>query len=287
MFRFLFTVLFATALFSFCGCDEVGPNINLHGNGGDDTSGGNVDTNQKKMVLIEDFTATNCPNCPKARDIIDNLLSQYGDRMEVVEVHQGILSVPLEQGDPQLKTADGEALASYLGPPAYWPIGAINRVNWEVSPGTFSVLVDRSLWSTYVMQQLDSPLAVKLGLDFSFDDMSRKLSGSVTVNFLKTVSAPLNITVLITESGIEAAQLNGADVISGYIHHDVLRDIITNFSGDPVTGSKAAGSNWQYSISPYDIPQEWNADSCRIIAFVSQSAGSYEVLQALGTPLKN
>jgi len=286
--RSIFFLLLSSILLAFYSCEEVGPNINLNGGSGNDTTGGNVDTTQKKTVLIEDFTATNCPNCPKARDIIDNLLSQYPGRLEIVEVHQGILSVPLVNGDPELKTQDGEDLAAYLGPPAYWPIGAVDRRSWEVSPGDFERLVDRSLWTTYVAQQLDSPLSVKLGLNFNYDDANRILSGSVTVDFQRTITDPLNITVLVTESGIVAAQLDPQlNLLTDYVHRDVLRDVITNTTGDAVTGTKTAGSTWTYNLSPYTLSTEWIADSCRIIAFVSKSAGSYDVLQASGTPLKN
>ncbi|MFI5136064.1 MAG: Omp28-related outer membrane protein, partial [Chitinophagales bacterium] len=115
----------------------------------------------------------------------------------------------------------------------------------------------------------------------------RQLTGSITVNFVKTISDPLNITILITESGIVAAQLNGVVIDSSYVHHNVLRDIITNVTGDAVGGSKTAGTSWKYSLSTYTVNSDWNADSCRVIAFVSKAAGSYDVLQVLGTPLKN
>jgi thiol-disulfide isomerase/thioredoxin len=285
--RFSFILLIAPSLLAWWSCEEVGPNINFGGGGGSDTTGGSVDSTQPKTVLLEDFTATNCPNCPNASDIIHSLQNQYPGRIEAVSVHQGILSVQLEPDDPILKTQDGEDLADLLGPPAFWPIGTIDRVRWETSPGDFQLMVDRSLWSTYVAQQLDSPLAVLLGLSFDFDEAGRTLTGSVIVNFLRTISDPLNITILITESGIEAAQLDGLTVIPEYVHSNVLRDIVTYFSGDVVTGSKVQGTSWKYSIAPYTVAEEWNADSCRIIAFVSKSAGSYEVLQTLSTPLKD
>jgi len=284
-------LFFSSIFFAFFSCKEVGPNINLSGGGGgNDTSGGGVDTSQKKTVLIEDFTATNCTNCPKARDIIDNLLSQFPGRIEVVEAHEGILSYPLLNGDPALKTQDGLDLVKYLNDNAdapYWPIGAIDQKNWEVSPGIFDVLVDRNLWTTYVQQELDSSLAVKLGLNFSYNDVSRQLTGSVTVNFVKTISDALNITVLITESGIVAAQLDGGTIDSNYVHHDVLRDIITNVSGDAISASKTAGSLWTYTLAPYTVSSDWNADSCRVIAYVSKAVSALDVLQAMGTPLKN
>ena len=277
---------FLSLFFALSSCIELGPNVNLGGDGGTDTTGGNVDTTQKKMVLIEDFTATDCPNCPKATDIVNNLLATYPGRIEVVEVHEGILSFPLVPGDPDLWTQDGEDLANYLGPPSFWPIGAIDRVSWEVAPQDFQLLIDRSLWTTYVAQELDSSQAVNLGFDLHYDDATRKLTGSVKANFLRTVTDPVNITVLITESGIVAAQLNGLTVDTNYVHNHVLRDIITNYTGNPVSGSTTAGTTLTYTLPTYIVSSDWNADSCRVLAFINTAAGSYDVLQAMSEPLK-
>lgn len=273
---------------AFFSCKEVGPDIDFSNNTVDTTGAGNVDSNQQKTVLMEDFTATDCPNCPKARNDIDNLLGSYPGRIEVVEVHEGILSHPILPGDPALKTLDGDSLASLLGGPPYWPVGAIDRKAYEISPGNFQVLVDHGLWPTYVPQELNSALEVKMGLILNYDVAARQLTGSVTVNFIETITAPLTITVMITESGIVAAQKDGVIIDSYYVHHDVLRDVITRYSGFFVNGDKTAGSSLTYhlSTSPYPVSGEWNADSCRIIAFISKSAGGYDVLQCIGKPLK-
>lgn len=268
------------------GCREAGPNINLSGNGVDTTGGGSVDSTQQKNVLLEDFTATNCPNCPKAREISDDLVASYPGRVIVVSVNQGILSVPMLPGDPVLKTQDGEDLAAFLGPPPFWPVGAVDRVAFEIAPDDFEVLVDRGFWSTYVPQELDSTLKVKLGISTNYDDASRLLTGSVTVNFLETISDPLSLTVLITESGIIAGQIDGVILDTFYVHRDVMRDIITNYAGNSITGDQSGGSLWTYNISAYHVGDDWNADSCRIVAFVSRATGSYQVLQVIEESLK-
>ena len=273
---FTFFLFLATAFFS---CKEIGPNIILSNNGNDTTS-------QQKTVLMEDFTATDCANCPKARNDIDNLLASHPGRIEVVEVHEGLLSHPLLPGDSALKTPDGELLATLLGSPPYWPIGAVDRKAYEISPGNFQVLIDRGLWPTYVPQELDSALKVKLGLNLNYDGASRQLTGSVTVDFLETITYPLNITLLITESGIVAGQMDGLVLVSNYVHNDVLRDIITNYQGESVpAGVTTQGNTWTYPLAAYSVSTNWNADSCRIIAFVSKAQGGYDVLQAIGKPL--
>jgi len=92
---------------------------------------------------------------------------------------------------------------------------------------------------------------------------------------------------MITESGIVAGQIDGLTLIPGYVHEDVLRDVITYYAGENVGGETTAGSSWTYNLTPYTLSPEWNADSCRVIAFVSKAINNYDVLQAMGTPLKN
>src|SRR6266446_4255531 len=171
--RFFFPQQIPVVAFAFLAigffscCKEVGPYINLSGNHGSDSSG-YVDSSQQKNVLMEDFTGTNCTNCPQGRNIIDNLVAMHPGRIEVVEVHEGPFSHPLFSSDPALSTQDGLDLESYLLGAPYWPSGAIDRRLYPTG-----LLIDRNLWATYVPQELDSPLKVMLGVNMTYDDSLR------------------------------------------------------------------------------------------------------------------
>ncbi|MCS6916870.1 MAG: Omp28-related outer membrane protein [Chitinophagales bacterium] len=272
-----YAVVFLVALLT--ACSEIGPYIQLDDNATPaDTVA--VDTTQSRVVLLEIFTGASCPNCPKGRQIADNLMGTYAGRLQVVEIHQGPLAHPAQQGDPDLRTTDGDELAAYLGPPPYWPVGAVDRRAYQTSPGVWQTLVDRNLWSSLVAAAVDSPLKVALGAQASFDEASRKLKVDVGVRFLRSVEEALHLTVMLVEDSIVAAQLDGVTLITDYVHHDVLRDILTPFSGTPVTGNRQAGTSWYWSVADYVLPPDWNARHCRVVVLVARSGGSYEVLQS-------
>lgn len=261
-------------------CSEIGPHINFDDNSGVADSVA-IDEGQNKMVLLEIFTGTSCPNCPKGRAIADNLLAAHAGSIQVVEVHQGPLAHPAQSGDPDLRASDGNDLASYLGPPPYWPVGAVDRIAYEVSPGNPQLLVDRSLWTSLVASAMDSLLPVAMGATLHYDEGQRRLRATIGLKFLQAVNGALNLTVMLVEDSIVAAQLDGTTLITDYVHHDVLRDIITPVTGTAVGGSKMAGETWYWSFADYELPPDWQARHCRLVAAVARAGSANNVLQSL------
>ena len=74
----------------------------------------------ERNVLIEDFTGQRCVNCPAATKKIEELHSQYGDRIIPVAIHSGpfahrstmsspLLSLGTATGDGFYRNRGGEA----------------------------------------------------------------------------------------------------------------------------------------------------------------------------------
>ncbi|MBA2422582.1 MAG: Omp28-related outer membrane protein [Chitinophagales bacterium] len=275
--------LFLLFFFSiFLACEEVGPPVNLSGGG---TGGNGGDSSNQRIVLMEEFTAVACINCPKGHEIIADLLDSFPGRIEVVEIHSGDLAEPINDTDPDFRTVDGNDLTNYLGPFPFQPSASIDRKLWEVAPGDFQRLVDRSFWSTFVKSELDSAAKVKLTIEKDYNSSSRELNVILNAEFLEDISDIVNATILITESGMVAAQDDGpVEVIEDYVHKYVLRDILTNYSGELINASTTTGNTWALSKS-ITLPLEWNADNCRIVAFIAKAVGNYDVLQVVGTPV--
>ncbi|MCS6991250.1 MAG: Omp28-related outer membrane protein [Chitinophagales bacterium] len=268
------------------GCSEIGPYINFEEQQTvEDTVA--IDEGQSRIVILEFFTGASCPNCPKGRKIADDLLQTYAGKLQVVEIHQGPLAGPALPGDPDLRTEEGEELAAYLGPPSYWPVGAINRVKHEVSPGNWQLLVDRSLWPSLVAEQSGRPLQVAMGCSLTYEPTARKLSGTLGVRFLESVDIPVYLTVLIIEDSIVSAQLDGVQLISDYVHRDVLRDFITPHTGVAIGSNKQKGETWYWSFRDYVIPDEWDDRHCHLVAMVTASGNSYEVFQSLRQKIRS
>ncbi len=282
--RWHMVVLAALLLMAGSSCREVGPNI-FFDDIGETTDTVAIDTTQPKTVLLEVFTGAKCPNCPKGRQIADQLLATYAGRLVVVDIHQGPLSAPALAGDPDLRTEEGEELAEMLGPPPYWPCGAVDRQLFEITPGNFQRLVDRNLWTTFVTQQIDSPRYLLLGGSFQSNPTTRKLSGTVGVRPVRDLPGSLYLTIILTEDSIIAGQLDGTVVIADYVHNHVLRDVLTPVSGIPLPDTLRNGQTFYYSVKDYVIPVDWNTEHLYVTAFVSRSAGVYNVFQALKVPV--
>lgn len=269
--------IFASGLV-FHSCNEIGPNINYGG-------GGNIDTTNERVVLMEVFTAVRCVNCPAGREIVNDLLDSFPGRIEVVEIHSGDLAVPIHTTDPDFRSQDANDITSYLGPFPFQPSAAIDRKSWELTPGNIQRLIDRNYWNLMVRRELDSLPVVKLSMEKDYNTSSRLLTITMKVDFLNDVSDIINATILLTESGMVAAQDDGpTSVVEDYEHEDVLRTFLTGYSGELVNADKTAGSSWSLTRS-ITLPGEWNEDNCRVIGFVSKSAGTYDVLQSIGTPV--
>jgi hypothetical protein len=203
-------------------------------NGGN--GGGGGDTSQQKIVLIEEFTAVKCPNCPKGRVIVDNLQQSDSGRIEVVEIHSGDLAVPYNTTDPDFRTTDGDLLSDYLGPVPFQPSASIDR---KIFPGQSDRLLDRSFWTQYANQELDSVNKVTITLKKDYNETTRELKVTVTLYFRETVTDVVNASLMITESGIVAPQLDGTVVIDDYVHTNVFRGMVNM----PYYGIQINGDN--------------------------------------------
>ena len=60
----------------------------------------------KKVVLLEDYTGVRCVNCPAAAEIANGLLAQYEHQLVVLGIHAGFLSMPIG-GFPDFQTEEG------------------------------------------------------------------------------------------------------------------------------------------------------------------------------------
>ena len=260
-------------LVSFTACTEINP-LSTATNPVDTTG-----TSQLKKVLLEDVTGVRCPNCPAAHEIADELQQEYAGRVEVVSIHNGILASPFPFSQYSFKISIGTQIDNYLGPASSWPKGAIDRVLYE---GQNEVLMERTVWAGIIPQRLDDTLKVAIGLSKNYDAVTRKLDLTAQLNYLTEVNDEQKITVLITESGLVDPQEFPDHIDTFYVHNNVLRGAVTDPLGDPITETTAAGAQVSRVYS-YTIPNDWNPQRCRVVAFVSVNVGEVkEILQVNG-----
>lgn len=246
-----------------------------------------IETAQPKNVLIEEFTGVSCPPCPSGHAIVKSIKQQYPNRIVVVANH--IYNFP--QAEPvkgasrqDFRTNDATETGKIYGGIGFMPAAVIDRIKIA---GEY--LLTSTSWANAVATQIAKPSMVNLYVTSSFDASLRKSLVTVKIAYMQEVTQKHFLTLTVTESNITDAQKNQLSVDSFYTHNYVLRDIITNVGGDPIIDSIQTKQSGLVIERVFDvtIPGNWNAENCKIIAFVHSKEGeTMNVYQAVETPLK-
>lgn len=275
----IYTILLAFCLLFVFACDEIPPDIS--NTGGSNTGGGDTTLeNQKRQVMVEEFTGVRCINCPEGSTAIENLLDVNGDQLIAVSIHAGFFSPPYPQNQYDFQTTAGDNILNYLGQPQGYPTAVIDR---KLYGGESSLQVGRETWAGYVAAQLQEEPSAKIAIDVDYTEADR--TAEITVTIL--VEEDLNLddprlTLMITENNIVDAQLtpeSSPDLDLEYVHKHVLRDLITNFDGNAIEQALTAGTIISEPFA-YTVPEEWKEADCSIIAFLNNSGSSKEIIQA-------
>lgn len=229
------------------------------------------DQPQSRTVLLEEYSAVNCGNCPAAHALSASWAQQYPSRFVAVEVHGGGLAIPSgDQPDFQNQWASG--LWSFYGVNSQ-PRGAIDRI-----PVSGNVVVSTSAWANAINSALALPSPVNIGLASTFEPGPRTLT--VDVELFYTGDGPGGndrISVLLKENhliGYQQDYINGAQ--AAYDHNNILRAYITDLWGDEVTAT-TQGTLVSRTYT-YTVPEAWDIANCEVVAFVSEYQG--EIYQA-------
>ncbi len=287
------TVLFLSAI-SFNGCKETCPGVNLTGpTVTGDTISVPVDatlSSQKRNVLLEDFTGVQCVNCPDGHTISASILNSYtAGRVVVVAMHSGhLLTNPYSFGHYDFRTPEGDDIENLVGPISSKPIGDIDR---KLFAGETTIPVGRAKWVGYVAQEIPDDIPkVQMKIENQYDNTTRVLSMGVTLQYSVTILQNINLSVMLTESGMIEPQLGGPNggatgIDTFYVHRHVLRDMITPSTGMTVIGNKTPGHATKYMMPDFTIPTSWNADSVKIVSIITDT-DSLRVLQVIDKSLK-
>ena len=275
--------LFITLGFLWTSCDKITCPCTEGGN----NSGQTNDTIRK--VLLEDFTGHTCVNCPQAHKIAADLQAYYGKQLIVVAIHANFFAKPKAAPfDDDFRTTEGEDLYNFFGVQTN-PIGMVNRI--KQSNGGY--LVDKGAFSSEVSKQIDSlPLTPDLYiyLDPTFNTGDSTINLQTDVTFLSNLpSGKYNLCVMITESGIIAAQKNNDPTLGdtpeilNYEHNHMLRGMFTTTWGDEILdAAPSANQVIHKSYSNFKLGKDWNPKNCHIVAFVYHADGPniQQIIQA-------
>lgn len=262
--NFLFLSLLVVTL-SFYGCEEIPPVIEP------------CKTN--RIVLVEEFTGVQCVNCPAGSDRITQLIAQNPGKIVAVSIHAGFFAKPINPTDEDFKTTETESLDNLLGPVNGWPAATINR---KLYSNENQLVLGLSSWAGYIGSELCYPGPVDININSSFNATSKE--ATINISLTPTNTVPLDedvsLTVMITESNIEAPQVTPDGTVNDYKHKHLMRKMLTSINGTKV---QTAGSpiNAYSTEFTYGLPDHWDAENCHVVAFIHYSGSSKkDVLQA-------
>jgi len=200
----------------------------------------------RDKVMLELYTATWCPNTPRAHKSIAALMEERDD----------IVLVSNHLSDKMSCDASGAyGVFTHYTPTTYYDRYASYGAS---SLGYISIDNAKS-----------QPSLAKLNVTAVYEENNRQLT--IKVNGVKNeefdaVEEYANLTVLLTEDSIVAPQREEDKYVNDYVHNGVLRTNVSEIWGDPVTwnGNKFVKT---YTIK---LDDEWVKDNMHVVAFLAK-----------------
>ena len=269
------SILLSVTLYS---CKEVGPEINLKNNQNvvsDTTYIETPETPETKNVMVEEFTGVRCPNCPQGHQIIASIKSANPDRVVSVSFHPvNSLGIHYSFSKDTFENQNAQSLYDFMQPLGFEPVAAVDRI-----PSTSSVLWDKNVWSSKVTAQLAQTTPVNIKLDKSYNTTTRELTITTELHYTSTVTPKNKLTVVLSESDIESAQLNGSVIDTFYVHKDVERTFVTAIQGDLIDAPLDAG-RVVVKVYKTTLAAKWKPENMHIVAYVHEYESGKLVYQA-------
>lgn len=278
--RFNIGVLTGCAcLILIAGCDEIeDPIIPVTTNyleevyGPAPTFDALPETDAIKRVLVEDFTAHQCGNCPAAAIIAENIAANYEGLVSVMAIHAGNLAnTDDDHFDTDWTTEEGDVFWDQLDFQAN-PVGRINRIN---GVGSFWAPAQ---WEEKTVTELAVAPAVGLQHEAEWVPSNGHLNLHLHGTFYQNVTGPINLAWLILESHIIDYQLDYAsnpEVVENYEFNHMLRGSVHGALGlgfgDAASGA-APGDEATQSVT-FAWNPAWVLENATVLAVVSDANG--------------
>lgn len=234
----------------------------------------------KRTLLVEQFTGQSCGNCPEGAMAIEALMFNNEDRFIWVAHHSynydsfcnensvkyqaffhGAMEAPIMMLDRSkhhlvLETTDG-----------------IKEMDVLTTMPTYFAYANN--YQNFIDEELATPARVSVEIEQSYNEEEDMLY--ITVTGKKTgelAGTHVGLTVFILEDGQVAYQNGGSE---DYVHNNIMRDVITDFSGDVLQCDDEGIYIMEYA---YKIPSKFISyesnettvpvrKNMKIVAFVS------------------
>lgn len=285
-YRFFLVAILASLVF-LPSCEEVGPDINLgkNNNSVSDTTyiESPVQAPEAKHVVIEEFTGVRCPNCPQGHQIISAIKAANPEKVVAVSFHPiNSLGAPYSFSAHDFRSPKSQSLFDYLGQIGLEPAAGIDRT---VFSGETKILLDKSKWTSQVTNQLAAIPPANIALSATYNATNRELTMVVEVHYTQAVSEENKLTVLLAESNIVTAQLDGSIIDTFYAHKDIVREFISETQGDIITTSREPGRVVR-KVYKKVLDAAWKEDEMYLVAYLHEFQNSKIIYQGKEIKIK-
>ena len=232
-----------------------------------------VDSFDRQMHLIEEFTSNSCTYCPLGADML-KVLMNLRDDIAMVAIHGNQSTV-----DP-CNTQECDDLFNYMGAGG-WPYAAFDRsVGWEddenIAVGigynaAYQQQVAEALSNFLDVLALETPSFATVNINSTLDSETSELvvtvDGELTSDFDVMMGEDAKLSVFLTEDGLVYRQLNQGTWIAKYEHNHVFRKALGSVFGVDI--NKVEGNKYCNTFE-ITLPEDWNPDNMEVVAFISR-----------------
>lgn len=270
---FLSIISLAVVITGFVACDKV---TDIY-----ETPPAPEDNRRK--ILIEDYTGHKCGNCPRAaRFIYDSLQTTYPGQIITFSVHAGFYAKPLPLPGAGCDTVDYRTDAGNKWDTLFQvtaqgnPTGMVNRVKDATDHVLYS-----SEWASASAKLFEKEADALIDIERTYNSGSRALSTTISTEFLNSLPGSYKLVVVITENNLVSCQKDDDAtpvIVQDYVHKHVLRGAINGHLGDAIALNPEEGDTESKTFN-YTLNANWVDTNCSIVAFVYDEA-TYEIIQA-------
>lgn len=193
-------------------------------------------TPQNRKVLLEEYTALHCANCPDGHKTAAALATKYPQDLFIMNIHGSALAAPL-QDELELRTIYGDSLLWIAGVTSI-PSGSLNRHHFDTTKKT---VLFRNDWDEHIAQLTQMPACANIAAKARLDWQTRQISVTVQLYYTQQPEASSNfVHVAVVQDSIVGTQngdyWNPAQRLPDgkYLHMHALRDFLTGQWGEKV-----------------------------------------------------
>lgn len=264
--RISLIILFATVFGVFASCDKINEGeYTVYAGAAGTWYETDVEIPHVQRAFIEKYTGVRCINCPTADEVIHAASNKYGDSVVVVAVHARSTGFGRPLGnDPNLCTESGDEWYDFFGI-ASQPAAIINR---SLNNNSWDIFTPTTNFDNRINAIVAKTPQVAIAVESGNEDNDAYYS-DIFIEILNKELDDLTLTLLLTEDKIYTRQSQqGVGEIEHYEQNHVLRTVVTNLWGTNIPSNILQSGKAMIRFY-YDLPDNFNADNCHAVAFVS------------------